>query len=201
MDLNDIQMLYSKSLILYKGDPVFVTLIRDEYTLKVLDIRTQNTLFIKFLKPYIRPVPGRIGFVNGEHGCMYISRKMLRQYKIGLSVDNTYVKPYWPRFDSSLDSMNEYDSMVGLKHKSIVDSINNKYPTIDIAYKMAIERRSFFAFDKSFCIKYNGEVYYRDLGHVGSYKSGEIVPREKFNWIIPLIKGVDCESIKSLKNS
>lgn len=109
--------------------------------------------------------PSRIGMVNAKAGCVFVSRKPVRRFSIGISADNSTVKGVGsgPVLNSEIIRyLSTFD------RKELFSAITNDYPSFEDACKNAIAANGTFAFDRQFAVDFDGNVYYR------AFKAGKI---------------------------
>lgn len=169
----DLEQYFYKTLFLYSGRPVFCSGV-GEGNLTIFDIETQESFKIVFDPQLCTPLQDRIGMVNCEGQVAYVARQPMRRFKIGICGENTTF--------TNVGTSDVAYKLMGLHHKSLLDSINNKYPSLEEALN---SDKKAVAFDKQFAIS-GGVLFYR-LNAVGYVRNGKIEFRGQYQYLDALI--------------
>lgn len=183
INVEDINILFSRTLVLYKGEPVFVHKNAGREVLCEF-IETGKVEKINFNLKDFKPISHRLGYVNTAVGCAYLMRKPVRRYQVGLSYDNIQL------LETPSDFYMEIKTDIStLRSRFIVDTIKGEYPDIDSCYMNAVALNTTFAFDRQFAVTYEGRLYYRGREFVGNYRDGEILFNEGKEYLNSLLDG------------
>lgn len=158
LSVADIEQLYYKSLILYKGKPAKVLSINRDKTVMLTILASQRKVVVPFIQDDFKPVLGRIGFVNHGGFAFYVQRMPVRRYNIGLTQQNTVVRGISRHHP---EAFRAYDAVAALNTKSICQALDNDYPTLQSAIKAAKEREGSVAFDKQFAVDHMRNIYFK----------------------------------------
>jgi hypothetical protein len=167
--VEDLKTMYNNCLVLYKNKPVFITNVENTFTFHAFDLTSQRKVVIK-VDEYeeLKPPARHLGFVNCAQYVVYLSRKTIRRYRVGLNNENM-----------SVTAPEGYGGILGnalvyrvyeLKAPEIVDTVFARYPTIVEAYDGCMSGvYVIVAFDRQFAVDNKGFVYYKTR-RVGSLK-------------------------------
>lgn len=191
LSYHDQEQLYESGLFEYKGDLVKVINTNNgKFSIKYL--KTGKSQSVPFDPKHFKVPDNRIGMVNFNKSAFYIERKTIRQYILGPAPSNIRVHNLIgaPEEDDGLNYLKESMKKIGeLELPCILDSYQNRYPSLIQAFEKAIETNGTVAFDKQFAIDCLGRVYYK-WNQVGQYKHGFIDFIPKYSFCIILLE--DC---------
>lgn len=196
MRQEDLQQAFQHSLFLYKNNPVFCLKVPGDDLLDVIDLKTRQNARIVFSEAFIKPPPGRLGYVNSRYGCVYITRSPRRQWKIGLCKTNTEL--YWDNFKTLPGHEETYMGIERFHHEAFIPAIRGEYPSFNEALRRVMETKIAVAFDRMFCITPNLSIQFRGKQIVGGVKNDAIIFKPKFQYLEAHLKGNYCESIRNL---
>lgn len=166
ISIEDIESLFCKSLVLYKGAPVLFKSITMNREATLLLLEHGKDIKVKFLLEDFSAPRGRIGFVNHGGLAHYFSRKPQRQYVVGVNGRNIAVK--------TINYLNAERQIVANKEirdldkKAIHAAMLNQYPKFSEAFAQAIKTGGVVAFDKQFAVGSDGIVWYKAI-RVGTH--------------------------------
>jgi hypothetical protein len=197
MRREDIDQAFKDSLVLYKGKPAFCygTYDDDEH-IRIMDLTTRNVKIAVFKMAYVSPPPGRIGYVNTPYGCIYVSRRPIRQWKIGLSRGCAYL-------DSTLFGINDEEARMIMAEMTICRSsylapaLAGDYPSFTQALEQSTKTGKAVAFDRMLAI-YRGKIYYRATV-VGKIVDKKPVFDKAYAYLSAHLEGNYCESLRTLR--
>lgn len=163
----DIQTFFSGTLISYKGKPVFVESTSVGKGMYIRYLEDGKPASIKWSPANVKPISGRIGMVNVKGSCVYVSRKPIRRFQIGIDKNNTSVVNVGPRGQGHVRPPASIVSEFSTPY--IADAIAGNYPTLEEAFLNATKFNGTTAFDKQFAVDYEGYIYYKDkaVGRAG----------------------------------
>lgn len=172
ISVRDLITMYRNSLVLWRGQPVTVLDITEDYEFSVYDLKSQKIKSLNWEPDDFAAPTVRIGYVNLGTNCTYIHRIPSRRYKIGLSADN--VKKVYT--DHPLNQ-GEEDIASYILHRmrapQLYKALMGEYPTLQEAYEDAVDCKGTVAFDKQFAVGCDGSVFFKGT-RVGTYQSGQI---------------------------
>lgn len=183
---------YAKSIVLYKGIPVFVERVTEDGSLCLYDLKAQQSITVPFSLDNIKPPTKRIGMINILGSVLYVTRIPARKMVIGYyknnMVFNTLTVPY------PYGRTNTVDTVSSLDHSSIADAMNNEYPSLKQAIDLfAAGPVGAVAFDKQFAIDNHRNIFYKTnvVGSVpeGKDKNQEICFHENYTHLHTLLDG------------
>lgn len=165
----DVEQLYGRGLLLYKGELVHVREAHG-YDVNIYNLKTKKLSLVDFQQEHFKPLKNRIGMVNIGMSVVNIRRTTARQYAIGLTMENCTIEgcegaPYPKGGGVYMGLLKKFEA------PEILSAYNNEYPTLQIAYDRAITWEGCCAFDKQFAVDCKGHVYYTTK-RVGTYTSG-----------------------------
>lgn len=172
ISVRDLRTMYRSSLVMWKGIPVYVLDISDNYIFSVFCLKAQKTKNLVWKPENFTAPTVRIGYVNLGTNCIYCHRVPSRRYKVGLSTENVKViVTSHPINDSEYDIAHYITSR--LRSPQLYKALVGDYPSIHEAFSDAVENKGVVAFDKQFAVDFNMKIYFK--GHkVGSYKMGDV---------------------------
>lgn len=193
ISIEDIFQLYNGSVCLYKGEPVKVVEIlgRNEIVLRSLEFSKKFS--VKFSFDYFSAPIGRIGFVNHGNLAVYVTRRPLRQWAVGLKNSNIKCRLPLIKVDiEHLDKLKAIRDVGKMELKAMAMSLKNNYPSFADALKLAVNKKGVFAFDKQFAVDYERNIYYKTR-HVGRVPRGTNLEKTVFTpgndyLLLPLIQ-------------
>lgn len=153
----DLEQLYGKSIVLYKGKPVKVlTFNLREAT--VLSLITGRKMHVEFKAEDFKPPVGRIGFINHGGHAFYVMRNPVRRFSIGHTQYNTVVRVLDGHRDNQYAA---YEQVRALNVKGWGAALMNDYPPFKNAIGIAKETEGSCAFDKQFAVDAERNIYYK----------------------------------------
>lgn len=153
LSLNDVEQLLLDNIVEYDGkDLMYVTEIgRNEGILFVRGHSySENTVkTVEFRRSKFK-APPRIGYVNYEKGAIYVSRRPVRTWGLGINSNNTTL---------FLQGVKVLFSNQIVKTSELHKAYKNNYPPLSeiVSYR----REYTIAFDKQFAIDAGNFVYYK----------------------------------------
>ena len=187
----DARQLYANSLLMYKDKPVFVISISADYRARIINIDTGRESTVDFSTKHFKAIGNRLGFVNSNCCCVFVYRKPVRLYSVGLTTNNTGIV-YAKNCNMGGNAMNAVGRISTLQIQQLVDTINGEYPEFGEAQTLAREFDGSYAFDRQFAIDSERNIFYKDK-HVGVSKGSctkDIQFFDKFNYLNLVIGNV-----------
>jgi hypothetical protein len=194
----DLRQYWKATACLIKGVPSFVIeIIRAEEQGKLrVHYRDLTTMVPKreLISPNeISHVNNRLGFMNSNGLCAYISRTPVRKYMMGLSDGNIRVERPG-RMDYRRD-LHDFS----VQSREFADMINGKYPTIKQSLDIIKDFGGAVAFDRQFAIDEERNIYYK-AQIVGKAGRGTIdrrglVFKPEFEYLKSVIGAYDNDEI------
>lgn len=206
MKIEDVVQLLHGSVICYKGVHSLVTRCRSMDQIEIINIRDKSIRTVKFALEDFLPVKGRLGFANVFGGVVYLKRRPIRRWNVGLTTQNLEVC-----YVGGAESPRGVDDMAihikTLSVSELADCIDGIYPTFRRALLTARRDEGTVAFDRQFAIGHDGSVYYR-TSLVGSANKDakdveDITFDPGYEHLILLLKGnyeKDCGSFAPSRN-
>lgn len=171
----DIDTLYNKCLFIHEGVLVKVVGISFDTNppkFTILTLATGKKSIVDFRQEAFKQPERRIGFVNIMRSVVYVVRLPVRKYQLGINAGNIEMR--CPPVEYPEGRADAKDKVKNLSCSEIYMAYSNKYPSLDEAYKNAVEWEGACAFDKQFAVGYNSKIFYKEL-EVGKLKDGKIV--------------------------
>jgi hypothetical protein len=147
----DARLRLDNSICLYKGEPVFVSTIREDLTAECIPCRadhTDQTIYVNANSDDLDITPPPMGFVNYRGDALYWFRNTMRQTLQGLSRTNT---AFWPQ--------PAVDWNIGLL-QALGKTIKGEYPTVAEIFRRAKvnERYKNGAWSRDFALIFVGSI-------------------------------------------
>lgn len=192
----DIVQQYDKCLILYKGKPHKVKQVGVD--VKLLDLSTQQSKFVQFSFKDFAPPILRCGYVNIEENAVYLARKPVRLYHVGLHQNNCEFLTQ--ASTSCVPGRDALVKVMTLECPEISNMMLGHYPTLKSAYEQATKREATYAFDRQFCVDARARVYYKTK-RVGTY-NGNVVEFERgFEYLSVLLGGEHEKATRTFRQA
>jgi hypothetical protein len=170
-------MLYGKALVKFLS-------VRDGY-FKLLRLKTGKINTIRHNEldwASLSPPRNRIGFVNTQYGCAFLSRTPKRMFHAGLHNHNIAIIEL-PRAAIPQDNRVEIVEIVATMESSdILDSYYNRFPSLEEAISEAKAKKIPIAFDRQFAVCPAGSVYFKNT-LVGTIKKKAVEFHEGFDYL------------------
>ena len=162
----DVHQLYFETVCMYKGAPVRVMDINRDLEVTVIMLRHGKVVQVKFDQALFGPPLGRIGFVNEGTHAFYINRQPVRRYQIGLNRGN--IKIHCLPFDDRRKAERDHTSLMKMNTKAWAKALDNEYPSLAEALRIATEHNGTVAFDKQFAVDSQRRIYHKinEVGHI-----------------------------------
>lgn len=160
LGVHDLRQLFNNSLLLYKGRPTKIRAISDDRGFKMFDLTTQKGHINK--NPYadLQAPILRIGMVNIGGSVLYIQRKPMRQYTIGLCMENIKCDTLRVNYPE-LGAEGTLRKACLLEDTSISDAMLGKYPSFKECLEHTKEFGGAMAFDHQFAIDAERKIFYK----------------------------------------
>lgn len=158
LSLADIEQLYNKSIILYKGRPTKVMNVGRDGGITILSLANGRKSVVPFVKADFKPTLGRIGFINHGGHAFYAMRTPMRRYSVGLTSANTVISMLEGHRNVAYRA---YDAVAAMNHACWNAALTSNYPTFKDAIAIAKETQGSCAFDKQFAIDHERNVFYK----------------------------------------
>lgn len=165
----DVHQLYSDTVCRYKDAPVRVMEINRDLMVTIMLLRHGKTAVVKFEQDLFGPPLGRIGFVNEGVHAFYVTRQPVRRFQVGLNRGNVKYH-YLPMIDRK-KAERDYNVAYRMNTKAWAKALDNEYPSLAEALRIATEHNGTVAFDKQFAVDGERNIYYK------TNKVGYIPPR------------------------
>lgn len=162
----DLEQLYTKTLVLYKGKPVHIQGVTGDRKIHIVDVSNKRKDVVPYERGAITPIRGRIGFVNHNGHALYIQRRPARRYQVGINLHNSkldYLQQH--RFHPTLSRA--IDQVGSFAIPGFAASVNNIYPSLAEAIAIAKSSGGSCAFDKQFAVDSSRRIFYK-TSHVGN---------------------------------
>lgn len=159
---NDIVQQYHRTVVLYKGEPVYVTAVGEDKPTKVriLDLMSQRSSTVDFNLVDFTPPAFRIGNVNVEGGVFHVARKPVRKMQVGLNVNNTIVGIIGDGLYPN-GTMNGANRVGHFNSIEIANAIKGNYPSFEECLEFVKQFKGTMAWDRQFSISATRHVFYR----------------------------------------
>lgn len=161
ISLQDATTMYKNSVVMYKGSPSYVVSLVGNIQVLIRDLETGVLKWVPFSLEDFRNVDSRMGYVNYDVFSVYMKRKPLRMYKVGLCAENiSYVRGDFRYNDDDLGYIDRL--RMGLTESNLADTLLGKFPSFgEVVEKVRNKTSRLLAFDRQFALSYKGGVYYR----------------------------------------
>lgn len=180
ISVDDLRTMYQQSYVIYKNKPVFIKEVENTFTFHVFDLVSQRNVALKIAEYEDLKAPTRhLGCVNVEGDVIYLSRRPVRRYRVGVSRESLVYKSLEGCMIGNNDAVRR---VVTFTAPELVDTAFARYPTIKEAFDRVNSgvARS-VAFDRQFSLDNRGCVFYKTM-EVGKVKRDvETVYDIKFN--------------------
>lgn len=161
LELHDIIQLFQGVLVRYKDSVVKVEDVLGDKRLLVFDLATQRRKHINFNLEELSAPIGRIGFVNHGNWAFYVTRRPLRRYNAGLIKNNIKIDAVDYPNPARLQLRVAGEEVSNLKLRTVLNSINGEYPSLEEALQKAKDSNGVYAFDRQFAITYDRNILFR----------------------------------------
>lgn len=158
----DIIQQYHKTLVLYKGEPVYVSSVGDEapYRVRILQLLDQKQKVVNFSMEDFTAPAFRIGMVNTGNSVVYAVRRPVRRMQVGISANNLSVN----HIDAAFYEEGPMEAIRNISRCTSVElgnAIKGAYPTFDEALAFVKGFKGAQAFDRQFAITSNRQIIYK----------------------------------------
>lgn len=163
INYNDIVQQYVKTVVLYKGKPVYVSTVTQDppYKARILDLLTQKMSTVEFnLTDFTSPA-FRIGMVNVDSSVVHISRIPVRKMQVGVNQNNIQVS-LLPDAHYPEGGMQTANAAGKLNSLEVGNAILGIYPTFEECVAFVREFKGAMAWDRQFAITSSRMIYYRN---------------------------------------
>lgn len=154
----DVDQLYRRSIIMYKGRPARVLNVDQNKDMHVLSLITGKKGVVPFKQGDFKPSLGRIGFINNNGHAFYAVRHPSRRYSIGLTSSNVTVHALEHRNDKWRVAQ---DQVLSMNVRGWGQALLNDYPKFRDAITIAKDNNGSCAFDKQFAVDANRNIYFK----------------------------------------
>lgn len=164
--LEDLHSILSGSVMRYDNQPVLIANLTGPEDTPIIAyyLKSGNVFTSHWNDPKWNFEPVPLGFINVEahKSCYYLGRGVGRQFKVGLTTDNSIVSTLNKRIGDMAMNIRRWISSER-KNTSLHNTIVGAYPSLNTAYEsleeglfthIAVSRE--FAIDKNYCL------YFRD---------------------------------------
>lgn len=188
--IDDLNQYFLNTVVLYKEKPVFVKTISREKSFKMLDLFSQRIIIDKEALKYITPPMRRLGMVNTGGSVVYVQRRPIRLYQMGINKFNLQFLTVGHNYPEGAGVT--LHAIQTVNKVEFADMMFDKYPSFEECVKTSKEFDGAMAFDKQFAVDCEGFVWYKQ-DRVGSV--GESLNVESIKWsagnehLILLLKG------------
>lgn len=161
LNLADARQLYANSLLMYKGKPSFVLNINADFNARIRDLASGREHTVAFNTNDFKAVGNRLGFVNINCSAVFIFRKPVRLYSVGITQNNLGTS-----YSRDCFMGGNANTVVGListlQVNSLVDTIEGIYPEFGEAYQLAKDFEGSYAFDRQFSVDCRSNIFYKN---------------------------------------
>lgn len=190
LSLADARQLFLGCLLLYKGELVYVASISVEFNARVVFLETQKAKTVPFNTLDFKAIGNRLGFVNTNCAALFVFRKPVRLFSVGLNTNNLGIE-YSRECNLGPDPQGAINKIKSLQCPDLVNTINGEYPGFNEAQTLAKEFEGSYAFDRQFAVDATGFIFYRNkcVGESTGKTVEEIKFYSKFYYLNLLLKG------------
>ena len=190
----DASSMFRDSVVLYKGAPVYCVNVDRGMQAFIRDLETGCMDRVQFSMKDFTNVNARLGYVNYDVFSVYMLRRPLRQYKIGLTAENISAsKGDFGYSDGEMELIQRLRG--GLTEANLCMTLLGRFPSFQEVYERVKEKSArILAFDRQFALSYKGGLYYRgkQVGSLDLKKSdniNDIKMKQGYESLISLING------------
>lgn len=190
LTLADARQLYSGCLLLYKEKIIYLISIAGDFKSRILYLETGKEVNVAFNTVDFQPIGNRLGFVNSNCCTFYLSRKPIRLFSVGITMNNLGIVYHRDCLQGG-NFMAVLGSIQHLQIRELCDTINGIYPEFTEALELAKDFQGSYAFDRQFAIDGRANIFYKNK-HVGFCKSKSVDSIEfkpGFEYLDLLIRG------------
>lgn len=157
----DASSMYTKTVVQYKKSPVLVVSIDPNMRALIRDLATGVLSRVNFDLDDFTNLDNRLGYINFDIFSIYLKRKPMRIYKVGLTTENMEVNKGDFKYEGSdLDFVRSIN--YGLTETNMADTLLGRFPSFAEVYeKVRTKESRILAFDRQFALSYKGGLYYR----------------------------------------
>lgn len=160
LSYEDVIQQYQSNIVIYKGNPVFVTSVISATSVKVWDIKAQKYAILPFSRLEFTSPKSRLGMVNLNGTVMYMVRVPVRKMSIGLCKNNVEISSLAIPYPNGKDK--SVMDLAGLRTAALADTLAGVYPKFKVALVMLRNKEvEAIAFDRQFAISDEGLVCYK----------------------------------------
>lgn len=156
LEQGDANRMLSNSIVDYKGRlTLIIAVVGRQFS--GVDVETgEHIVDMADFDIIKNPNKGRLGYVNSKTGTTFFVRMASRITRMGLCTENV-------RAMSALSAAGKrvLTRLDGVLFPTFLKMYNNDYPTYEEAFESALDKGVPMAFDRSFAIDKNADLYYR----------------------------------------
>ena len=148
------------TIVSYMGDPVYVHHPDGDY-FYVEFLGTRKKKNVPAMELDINPIP--LGYVNTDHGAVYVGRKPIRKdWRQGYRENNSF------SFGNPIRD---------IQFQYLHDTVKGIYPPFTGCMKRAKNKHEKVAFHREWCVDQHNHLIYKDE-HVGDWKDERFILKE-----------------------
>lgn len=156
---HDIVQLYADSVCMYDGHPVKV--MEAGRNMRILNLEHGKESTVKFEYDKFKSLKTRLGFVNSDGYVFYAARRPARRFSVGITRSNTVIQYVGPQPQYYRHFRGAQEIITRMQSKDWHNTITGKYPSLQLAAKIAANTKGCCAFDRQFAIDKERNVYYK----------------------------------------
>lgn len=190
-NMNDLEMMFLNSVILYAGWPVRVESIgcnqdRNVLNMYVRSLATGRKRHVDIDDKFLDFTPVQLGMVNGMGTAVFAARRALRRYKQGLTRDALNVFVLDLRHHTGAELRSEIREF---HHKGFVSCIKGNYPSLKESLEAVTTGKEASAFSRVFAVDSDMNLFYKTskVGMVNS-DNGNLIFQPKKSYLKTLLE-------------
>ena len=164
MDAGDINRDIVNTIMLYKGEPVYVTKVDLDLNVTFKVMRTQKTDIKPFSFETFAPPNARLGMVNSHGFAYFLSRIPYRKMVIGYSLANVSFNHYYDDTWDNEQFMKGLHTVKKISGKEVANTLLGEFPPFAAALKAVSdkEKGGCMAFDRQFAVTDKRHIIYKN---------------------------------------
>lgn len=197
----DAVQLYAGCWLEYKENQlVYLSEISHEFKARIKNIENGKSAIVPFNTVDFKPIGNRLGFVNTEFCALFVYRKPVRRFSVGLCSNNIGVA--FSQECYMTDSRREaHDGLLRLTNNDIAATIRGDYPDFATAMDQAKDAGGSVAFDRQFAVDKTKNIFYKDklVGKAKDRTVDGIQLKEDFKYLGLILRGENAKDLRDFR--
>jgi len=197
VSVQDLRTFYQGCVVMIDGQPSLVTRINEDRKVQYKNLTTQLMGVILYDENRIKSPNARLGMVNINGVAVYLMRRTIRRYMMGLSQENTIAQSL-KHVDYRNVGLNP-DMLGNVATAEVAATLLGKFPSFKEALAQVKTFGGVVAFDRQFAINEQRIIYYKN-NPVGVLPVGDVDPEcilfdDEYKYLSCLLNEVTHEKI------